>query len=1101
MAAGVTVVAGPARSGKTQRLLDRYRTALAGDAPGRNLWIAPSYRSAAEIRDQLLNDSLRGCFAPGVFTFEQFADAVLQAADAEFRPLGTAMKRRLIRRLIDTQRNAGKLRHFASIAGTGGLVDLVCQWIGELKRLEVWPDDFGRACHDRGETNKDRELLAIYRSYQEILERHQLYDLEGRFWSARRLLRDGQQRPFQRLELVVVDGFTDFTTTQHEILEILAARVEQLWISLPLVEQPARQDLFAKTSTTLFLLKQRHGQVDVQWTERSADGFPTLTHIQQNIFLSPHQVQSPQRVEGVEIVAAAQQLGEIEVVARRIKRLIVEDGVPPQEIAVVFRSPADVAPLVHEVFGQLGVPVAVEASASLATAAVMKALMLLVQLHVRDWPFRGLLNLLSHNYFQPDWPEWAAGKAAAAAEQVVRYLQVPVGRAALLAGTGRLAAVRADGPPGEASSAMTIADHAGIAQPLFERIATLLDALPNRAPLSGWAKALEQLADTAGIVRAMESPAASPSQTAADRAAWARLLAAVRGDDRMADWVRGKPPILTAAAAADALADILQEETIPAAHDETGRVRVLSASSARALRIPNLFVAGLAEKAFPSPDREDRLYGEAECQTLIGAGLPLVDRPQRQRDEMLLFYEVLTRGDRQLTLSYPAFDAAAQPLCPSPFLTEVERSCGTTRIPRTEVPDLSPVPRSPTPLSPTDWRLQAVAQVAERKPNLLAGLLQGGTTAAWADNLMAGLHVVSDRQRGEGFGPFEGLLPGAAAQEQLAARYGPKVLWSPSRLEQYATCPFRFFAEDLLQLEPVDELTLQIDYLRRGQLLHAALASAHRHINQQAGAPVSPNDQDRNELFRESFRKTVAEMIAHPTLGVGYEAALREIDRRVLNRWLDGYLAQHITYDDLWEKDKAWDSPPRPAHFEVRFGPARRTAEAPEDGLSIDAPLQLKADDETIRIVGRIDRIDVGRHAGKAVFNVIDYKSGSVAGDDLQLPLYVMAAEQIMCPSGSMAAWQAAYWIVRDRGYLKRSALTISQAKGGRVVATPDWAIRSGEVAQQVKTITSGVRHGDFPMFSQDDTCTSRCPLSTVCRVNQTRALGKAWPAEREDRN
>jgi ATP-dependent helicase/DNAse subunit B len=255
----------------------------------------------------------------------------------------------------------------------------------------------------------------------------------------------------------------------------------------------------------------------------------------------------------------------------------------------------------------------------------------------------------------------------------------------------------------------------------------------------------------------------------------------------------------------------------------------------------------------------------------------------------------------------------------------------------------------------------------------------------------------------------------------------------------------------LLQLEPVDELTLQIDYLRRGQLLHAALASAHRQLNEQAGAPVSPNDQDRNELFRESFRKTVAEMIAHPALGVGYEAALREIDRRVLDRWLDAYLAQHITYDGLWEKkDEAWDSPPRPAHFEVRFGPARRTADAPEDRLSSNSPLQLKADDETIRIVGRIDRIDVGSHAGKAVFNVIDYKSGSVAGDDLQLPLYVMAAEQIMCPSGSTSAWQAAYWIVRDRGYLKRSAMTISQAKGGRLVATPDWKLRSDEVAQQV---------------------------------------------------
>ena len=147
--------------------------------------------------------------------------------------------------------------------------------------------------------------------------------------------------------------------------------------------------------------------------------------------------------------------------------------------------------------------------------------------------------------------------------------------------------------------------------------------------------------------------------------------------------------------------DILRSERVGHAGDESGYVRVLSASSVRSLQIPYLFLAGLSEKVFPPADREDRLYSEAEYARLIDAGLPLVGRTQRTRDEMLLFYEAITRAGKRLWLSYPALDDSAQPLLPSPFLREVEQAFGDTeeerkkrkeehgsppRIPRTEQP-------------------------------------------------------------------------------------------------------------------------------------------------------------------------------------------------------------------------------------------------------------------------------------------------------------------------------------------------------------------------------------------------------------------------------
>ena len=431
----LTILCGPARCGKSERLLARYRTALMEQPPGSVLWLAPTWRAAAEVRQRLFEavggDSSRrcdvsphrgpaafpGCFLPGVMTFEKFAETVLRAARVPMRPITRLMKRELIRQIIGQQAAAGRLKHFRSIATTGGLVELVCEFISELKRLEIWPEQFHRACAARGIGDKDVELSEIYEAYQQALREHGLFDAEGRFWSARDVLQRDEGRgtrdegneerergtgtasrrsPLIPLLsslslLVVLDGFTDFTRTQHEIIEILAARAETTIITLPVEQEPRRADLFAKPLKTLAELRRRHGdklaveEIAPAGAARLAgDGTPGADavcqsegaggdgergtrneesrncafSIQHSTFIDPSNP-APSSA-GLEILAAARQVGEIELIAGRIKRLLVDGQARPGEIAVVFRSPQDAAELVGEVFGRLGIPVVFE---------------------------------------------------------------------------------------------------------------------------------------------------------------------------------------------------------------------------------------------------------------------------------------------------------------------------------------------------------------------------------------------------------------------------------------------------------------------------------------------------------------------------------------------------------------------------------------------------------------------------------------------------------------------------------------------------------------------------------------------------------------------
>jgi ATP-dependent helicase/DNAse subunit B len=312
---------------------------------------------------------------------------------------------------------------------------------------------------------------------------HNLYDAEGRFWSARDLLR---QRPV-RYELVVADGFSDFTQTEHDMLQTLAGHGAETWISLPLEGDPEkgdsphlperpggcfaqmgtvpffpREDLFQKPLRTREELRRRHTGLREELLTRPADpAFPALAHLERTIFSNPRNMQPASDTAGLEILAGGRQIGEIEMIGRRIKRLLIDgesyrthhaprdtvrdeehgkerkhlaerdEYVRPGQIAVVFRQLQPLADLVSEVFQRLEIPFCLENGPPLGRSPAIVMLLRLLELDAEDWPMHKLLGVLGNNYFSPDWAEWN-DRSAGDAETVIRGLQIPRGRQRLL---------------------------------------------------------------------------------------------------------------------------------------------------------------------------------------------------------------------------------------------------------------------------------------------------------------------------------------------------------------------------------------------------------------------------------------------------------------------------------------------------------------------------------------------------------------------------------------------------------------------------------------------------------------------------------------------
>jgi ATP-dependent helicase/DNAse subunit B len=1103
----VNVLAGPARSGKTFRLLAGYRRALADGQPGRALWLSPTYSSAAEMCQQLLDRTLPGCLSPNLLTFHQFGGRILAAAAPAMRPISAALARSILRRLISDCARRRELKHFAPICDTPGFLDLVAAFIRELKRLEIWPEELAAAAGHA--SDRDRELCRLYDAYQQLLARHDLYDAEGQFWAARALLREGRFGPFAAVRHVFVDGFSDFTRTEHEVLELLASRSEALWISLPLESESGRGDLFTKTTRTLDELRRRHADLALEQLPPRESGWPAMDHLERHLFADAQAPQPAADTQGIEILAAAGATHEIELVARRVKGLLVgadaADGkpVPPADILVVFRSLGETAALVREVFGQFGIPFAILASPSLDATPLTSALVAWLRLDVEGWPFRRVLEVLGHNYFRPAWPQWHHGRAAVALARLVRELEIPAGRAELVAGVERLAA-RAAAEVGEKRRLSRRLLDAQSAAPLLAQICRVLDALPERASPGEWAAALADLADELGLRRAAADSPLGAEAIERDHSAWERLWGALAESERLARLTGEAPPRWSRREFLDAIEDLLRAVELPLARDDAGRVRVLAAETARNLAAPYVFVAGLAEKAFPAPSRDDCLVSAAERRRLAAAGLPLASHALDSRFEMLLFYEVVTRATRRLVLSYPALDSAAQPLTPSPYLSEVQRACGPGRVLSNSQPQLTSVPTSDEVRSVREFRVRAAAEALAGRPRLLAELCTHSPSRQMAGNLLAALRMSEFRGPGD-FGPFEGMLPSAAAAAKLAERFGAARCWSPSQLEQYAYCPFQFFMASVLSARPAEEPALGVDYMERGRLLHWVLAGAHRRLNELAGGPSSPG-RHRREPFMDVVRSFTEQLLA-ARRDRALEGGLLEIDVRQIVEWIGEYYRQHAGYDQSW---RGWSAPPRPAHFEVAFGPKRRdddpeaADQVPDqrDPLSRPEAFELDCAGETIRFAGRIDRIDLGQIGGQWVFNVVDYKSGAGSkrtsldwvrrGHALQLPLYALAAEWLLAERGA-APFRAAYWHISGKGYVEKEAVKFHAVAEGRLAIDPEWHALRASLPVRVRSLVEGVRRGEFPMHSIDPDCTGLCPFGTVCRVNQVRSLDKTW--------
>ena len=104
---------------------------------------------------------------------------------------------------------------------------VVADLIYELKQNRVFPDTYISAAV----TAKDHELALIYDSYQNAMQHYDLVDREGEGWLALEAVENHLQLATD-VDLLLVDGYDQFTPVQAALIATLSQRVDNIIITL-----------------------------------------------------------------------------------------------------------------------------------------------------------------------------------------------------------------------------------------------------------------------------------------------------------------------------------------------------------------------------------------------------------------------------------------------------------------------------------------------------------------------------------------------------------------------------------------------------------------------------------------------------------------------------------------------------------------------------------------------------------------------------------------------------------------------------------------------------------------------------------------------------
>ncbi|GAB4231687.1 MAG: hypothetical protein Kow00109_03950 [Acidobacteriota bacterium] len=982
------IVEGPSFVSLERRLLDEV-AAGADRLPPRTRWVAtPNATVAGHLRRRLAEEAQHGCLAGiRVLPLSRFARLLAQEVGHSPGPRWSPrLQVELAWVLQQLPRSESRLaeasRNPNFLASlVEALLELAEAGIGLLGEEQL---------EELAEELAEAPLAAETVRFFGLWWRHvDAAELEWEPFSLAklcRLVRETDSPPLLREEggscPVWVHGFYDFIDLNLELVLALAHRTE---VTVLLPTGPASDSPWYRfVSRVAEVLELRYGPtLREAVSPRSFEGWPARAQEDRAGEERPVQL-SRRRAAGVE--------AEVVAAAAQVRRWLDRDAsLQPHEVLVAAPDPQNYLLAVRRVFPDFGLPVAVVGAAPLADRR-LRELNLLQAL----WRTRASAAALFAWWREfPEVPE-RRGVHIDALEEKARRLGVSGGLGwrrwmevrAGFAGRGG-GETRPALPPLEPAEAEFLADltDTWVLGPGQDET---LDVRRATAWLERWRR---WLGDSGPVDAGRDSLGHLQEDGRALRLAPDDLFELVR---------RGTPP------------------SRPADEIDRRGVRFASFMRARGLTARRVVLLGLSVDRFPFPPAEGPLLPE-EIRARLGAAARSLGfwwrSPGELPDEMRLLLLLLCSAE-EVHWVLPELDGRGRPTTVTPWLQQLLEDFASAE------PEMERMPLAP----------RGQAEVLWREDRERGGLLP----PAWATFLDLG-----GEARTRPPDDFAGAQSGDRAHDFIRVPED-RSSFSVTSLEVLAKCPFRFWADRILRVEPLVEIPWEGSFasFERGAAVHAVLEELSRQA-QAAGCSLREWVAGRSLEFSPNLLAAAAPRVWTLSPAVR-EALWKEVlslvqeyaDALVQGRCADGRpLAGELRLERSWPGRPGW------------------------------------------LVTGVVDRVD----AVEGGVRVVDYKTG-------KNPLRVNVART---PGWSVGWYLQPFlypwlWEQGERGpasfaYIYIDTGQVKEVETGTLEGGREWLEELGELLASSRLLPTPREAYEALGYRNTDPC-HYCPFPSLCR-------------------
>ena len=1212
---------GPLLNDNRALLIERCAKFLANNQSDAFIYLAASYPLLERVTQELLDGQrTRGVWGElPVYLFRGLVRRVLYSAvdenghnlppripiDRDELPL----KRSLISQLLLQLLANNQLKAFAPLATREGCVNSISTLLGEIQRAARTPAELADILNARAkdlekgngttrgitQLDFDKEISLIYSTYTELLDGSLFTEEDAEqlraLWILRGMIdQHWVKAPWlQNVQLLVIDGFFDFTPVQGEILRQLIPLLPQTIVNLN--HDDSNPEIFTPFQDTIGQFESIAKFDQVHSRDYVATG-GVLAELRENLvnpltpLTSPDEVsEDPEAlVSEIRYLECGDRDTEIRTIAREVKRLVLVENYDLAEIALVVRQRATYGPTITRVMLEESLPcnleLRIDAGDVPANRAALKLLSLLEGLSTEDLQMTRIAeiaDLVKSEYFRLSDAEMRVLSTrfdeqhsnlldgnlnlktryrigfwnADSLENAFAYVGSELSVSAWLARAQKL---YTDLPGAAATKELLnidagaydrdrdIADNLENAEIVkledkgvekkrrpsrdvhpaalawtalvVQRFSELLHAVPREGKPAQLRGELMRLLDRLGFRDQIAEPAKHSTdekqlpQVMLNFNALEGLRRAFVAAIKSIELVAGGPrTVRLATFLQEVRRSLAAQSQIFGAPDRNG-LRVLEATDVRGLRFRAVFIAGLIEGGFPLSASRDWIYPHEERDRLREYGLTLEDiSPNTLLKEEHYFYQCACRATERLYLTRPLMLGDDSETVASYYIDELRRAIAPRRL-ETEIIRRDYDGKNLDDASTTTEMKVGLVRQQERhrhrgakssllpQPRIVRLLTLARNDGFLSKAALRRIDIERERA-GLLFGMYDGEITDPDLLHLIKLKFGSDFIHSASGLSVYGNCPYRFFAQRVLRLEPRGEAALDLQAIDAGKLLHDIL---RRFFERHRREPL--HQLDRRKLQKELANIADAVFDEHERIVPPLNRQIWKIDREIRKILLDQVLLYELEVQESAEGQQVL-----PSYFEVAFGGIKSAAKDPD---SKEEPLELTrktfVGEETIKISGQIDRVDV---ADDNTLIAYDYKlstgssrSDIISGRSLQLPIYLEALEKLILPDQPIAG--GGYYVIRggqdrrNKGLYRASQLDYLNLRAKNSVFTDDdWTRIREQVVTRIWEFLDGIRAGRFIVDPSERLKTCRfCDYSAVCRYDRDRIDRKKKAAD-----